>query len=1485
MSTNGSLTDPQAPPYNSILQKDANKNQVPVHSFDPDAPPEEKASAAGRSRDKLESVIPGSKTTTEAKGLTIDTGRSTVLPTITIEDADIASPKQVVNGTAEPQPEAEAGAEGVPGAVPSQAVQPIPDWYRVGWREMAGVDKPPSDEARQRGVLDMFISEQYYGYWYHNAGIILFAVITTHFLTRFRFGWGWLFIVLAVCCTYYTTSIARVRRRARDDIQRELVKTRLVSESESADWMNNFLDRFWLIYEPVLSQSIVASVDQILSANTPTFLDSLRLAQFTLGTKAPRIESVRTFPNTEDDIIIMDWAVSFTPNDISEMTPKEAAKKVNPKIELSVRVGKGLATAAMPILVEDITFSGRMRLQFKLMSNFPHVQIVNFCFLEKPVIDFVLKPIGGETFGFDIANVPGLSSFIHNTTHATLGPMMYDPNVFTLNLEQMLSGKPLDAAIGVVKVTLHAARGIKGTKIGGGTPDPYVSLSINNRAELARTKHKTNTYNPTWMETKFILVNNLNEDLVLSLFDYNDHRKDFLMGSTTFKLDQLLQDATQEGLSSPLLKDGKDRGELRYDLSYYPVLTPEENDGQLPETSKYNVGIVRLVLHQAKDLDNSKSLSGDLNPMAKVYLGDSKSSAFATQIFKHTNNPVWEAPYEFLCADKAKSVVTVRIIDDRDFLKDPVIGYMSIKLTDLLDSTGEAGRDWFPLSNCKSGKIRLSAEWKPLDMAGALQGADQYKPPIGVVRLHLEKAMDVKNVEATLGGKSDPYIRVLVNGIIKGRTEVVNNNLNPVWDQIIYIPVHSLRETLLMECMDYQHLTKDRHIGTVELHVSEIAKRSDDPRYPYDTTGVKTAADDIYIDRNVVKGTLHYAASFIPALNLKSTQFESRPNELQRITERTDVGDANSVEAGSSISSSPADEQFNPVPITIRAPNGHKKTGSSDTTVSSTSNQNDTTSQAGGGANATPMSAMTQIGEGIEMSTDDLLTQQSGIMIFRVLSGKLNKKSRLEVLLDDGYWPSFSTTRARSTHAQWDYFGEAFMKELDFGIVWLRLNEAEEGEKDDVIAEWKGDAKEFLRNTLAGPQTFTLHEPEDNNKRAAEVLIEARYVPVPVTLEPRESVNNQGTIRVTLLDGHEIRGVDRSGKSDPFAVFTLDGQKVFKSQTKKKTLHPEWNEEFMASVTSRVNADFSVEVFDWNQIEQAKSLGIGKIDLANIEPFEANEQVVALTTSKHGDKGQVRVRIVFQPQIIAKTRKNTSTFTSAGRAMTQLGGLPVSAGKGVLHGVAGGVSGIASVFRRGDRDAEAAPDLPVSQATQEAAVATTLEPGAVAFPGKTSMDGAPSSAPEYGSLRVLIVGAELTDDSKAYTVLRIGDKEAKTKHSGKTTHPEWNETFMFAAGPLTPKLYAWVHEHRTLGKDKELGAVEIELWATLQPQGHSTEEVVLPLSNGGNLQLRLEFDSTINPFSSGNSIASTDRAHRTISFTTPSRFSMRGRRPGQEQDD
>lgn len=161
----------------------------------------------------------------------------------------------------------------------------------------------------------------------------------------------------------------------------------------------------------------------------------------------------------------MDWAISFTPNDLQDITPRQAAKRVNPKIVLAIRLGKGVVSKALHVLLADMSFTGRMRIKLKLMTNFPHVQTIDMSFIEKPTFDYVLKPFGGETFGFDINNIPGLAPFIRDQVHANLGPMMYDPNVFTIDLQALLSGNPLDSSIGVLKVQIWDARGVKASTL------------------------------------------------------------------------------------------------------------------------------------------------------------------------------------------------------------------------------------------------------------------------------------------------------------------------------------------------------------------------------------------------------------------------------------------------------------------------------------------------------------------------------------------------------------------------------------------------------------------------------------------------------------------------------------------------------------------------------------------------------------------------------------------------------------------------------------------------------------------------------------------------------------------------------------------------------------------------------------------------------------------------------------------------------------
>lgn len=109
----------------------------------------------------------------------------------------------------------------------------------------------------------------------------------------------------------------------------------------------------------------------------------------------------------------------------------------------------------------------------------------------------------------------------------------------------------------------------------------------------------------------------------------------------------------------------------------------------------------------------------------------------------------------------------------------------------------------------------------------------------------------------------------------------------------------------------------------------------------------------------------------------------------------------------------------------------------------------------------------------------------------------------------------------------------------------------------------------------------------------------------------------------------------------------------------------------------------------------------------------------------------------------------------------------------------------------------------------------------------------------------------------------------------------------------------WIHDHKTLGKDKEIAEGEIDvcvivlprkldpddvveqIWRHVKPQGISSAEVFAELRQGGLVRVRLEFDSTMNPnFANGGSGASIHSGDRLQSLSlSPSRFSLRGRRP------
>ena len=688
-------------------------------------------------------------------------------------------------------------------------------------------------------------------------------------------------------------------------------KNKLETDHESLEWINSFMAKFWPIFAPVLGESIASSVDQVLSTATPAFLDSLRMKTFVLGTKPPRLDHVKTYPKAEDDVVVMDWKFSFTPNDTADMTARQLKYKQNPKIVLEVRVGKGLVSKGLDVIVEDMACSGIMRVKVKLQIEFPHVEKVEICFLERPMIDYVCKPLGGDTFGFDINFIPGLESFILEMIHANLEPMMYSPHVFPIEIAKMLTATAVDEAIGVLQVQFHGAQGLKNSDKFSGTPDPYATVSINGRQELARTKTVHENANPRWNETVNVVVTKLTDTLTIKVFDFNDIRKDKELGEASFSLEALEKEPEHENLQLEVMSGGHARGAIQADIRFFPVLQPVKLADDTVEPPPESLsGIAKFTVFQAKDLDSEKSIIGQLNPYAILLLNGKEVQV--SKKLKRTNKPIFpDATKELLITNRKTAKLGLMLKDDRDLATDPIIGALQMKLDDMLEAVAK-GRDWQDLTNVKSGRVRIGLQWKPVALRGG-GGSGGYVTPIGVMRLHFQNARNLRNVETM--GKSDPYVHVLLSGIEKGKTVTFKNNLNPDWDEVIYVPVHSTREKLVLEVMDAESVGKDRSLGFTEIATADYIQKGEDDEYITNDTK-KTLSHGLRLKaRDPPKGTLNFTCSFFPTLAVVDPEEEEKEKEREkekahRRTTSSSTTDVTSMKDATSSPTSPTGSNF-----------------------------------------------------------------------------------------------------------------------------------------------------------------------------------------------------------------------------------------------------------------------------------------------------------------------------------------------------------------------------------------------------------------------------------------------------------------------------------------------------------------------------------------------------------------------------------------------
>lgn len=343
-------------------------------------------------------------------------------------------------------------------------------------------------------------------------------------------------------------------------------------------------------------------------------------------------------------------------------------------------------------------------------------------------------------------------------------------------------------------------------------------------------------------------------------------------------------------------------------------------------------------------------------------------------------------------------------------------------------------------------------------------------------------------------------------------------------------------------------------------------------------------------------------------------------------------------------------------------------------------------------------------------------------------------------------------------------------------------------------------------------------------------------------LDPKESINNMGTLRVKVMDAADLPSADRNGFSDPYCKFRIgdDGEVIYKTKVQKKTLHPAWNEYFETPIKTRIGADFHVDVYDWDFGDKADFLGASAIDLESLTPFEPADVHLPL----NGKSGAIHLNLLFKPSYVVRSRQGSSTFSGTFAVPGKIVGAPVKGvgfvGGNVVRGASFLKHGVMSRFSHKDKGEDDASivnstidedETPTAERGLSPATALTDQPNgthsptpstpqkehsrnrstASAFGDRLSIIGGSSSSAETGTANITVANATgFPGNAHVRVIIKAqsgkNTKEFKTK-AIKTSSGiiQYQETFKITHTTADTQYQIRVVDHSTFGSDTVLG--------------------------------------------------------------------------------
>ncbi|KAK6236149.1 hypothetical protein SCA6_011486 [Theobroma cacao] len=285
-----------------------------------------------------------------------------------------------------------------------------------------------------------------------------------------------------------------------------------------------------------------------------------------------------------------------------------------------------------------------------------------------------------------------------------------------------------------------------------------------------------------------------------------------------------------------------------------PILPGDYSDLELKP-----VGMLEVKLVQARDLTN-KDIIGKSDPYAVLHVRPLPSRTKKSKTINNELNPIWNEHYEFIIEDATTQHLVVKIYDDEGVQAAELIGCAQVQLKELepgkvkdvwlnLVKDLEIQRDtkyrgqvhlellYCPFGTENSFTNPFSSNFSMTSLEKALKSGvngtevienektvTQKKKEViirGVLSVSVISAEDLPVVD--LMGKADPYVVLTMKkSEARNKTRVVNDSLNPVWNQTFdFVVEDGLHDMLILEVWDHDTFGKD-YMGRCILTLTRV---------------------------------------------------------------------------------------------------------------------------------------------------------------------------------------------------------------------------------------------------------------------------------------------------------------------------------------------------------------------------------------------------------------------------------------------------------------------------------------------------------------------------------------------------------------------------------------------------------------------------------------------------------------------------------------